>query len=136
MAQQCGNCDELGRGARRTPLNARLVSRDNAVMPLPLIRTDRLLLCPWAREDLEALHALVCEPEVRRFLWDGQVIVRATTETLIDAHLHTQQELNLSNQRSVALMVRLGMQHVSSTATGIKYELERPGAREHASATS
>ena len=183
----------------------RRVSRVNAQMPLPLIRTDRLLLDPWARADLEALHALLCEPEVRRFLWDDRIIARATAEALIDAHLHTQRELHLGywmvrvpsskatavpalagfcgfrpidaepdielvyalsaryrgaglateacravldylwqstsyarvyartdppNQRSVAMMVRLGMQHVSSSATGIRYELRRPAVRD------
>ena len=174
-------------------------------MLLPLIRTDRLVLHPWTREDLDGLHALLCEPEVRRFLWDDRIIARATAEALIDAHLHTQQQLQLGywtvrvpssrassmpalagfcgfrpidagpeielvyalsarywgaglateacrsvldylwqctaytrvyartdppNHRSVAMMVRLGMQQVSSTATGIKYELERPAVRD------
>lgn len=41
------------------------------------INTPRLRLRPCREEDLSALHALWTEPEVRRYLWDGQVIPRA-----------------------------------------------------------
>lgn len=40
------------------------------------IHTPRLRLRPSREEDLSALHALWTEPEVRRYLWDGEVIPR------------------------------------------------------------
>lgn len=40
------------------------------------IDTPRLRLRPCREEDLPALHALWTEPEVRRHLWDGEVISR------------------------------------------------------------
>lgn len=40
------------------------------------IDTPRLRLRPCREEDLPALHALWTEPEVRRYLWDGEVIPR------------------------------------------------------------
>ena len=40
------------------------------------IHTPRLHLRPCREEDLSALHALWTEPEVRRSLWDGEIISR------------------------------------------------------------
>ena len=39
-----------------------------------VIDTPRLRLRPCREEDLPALHAIWTEPEVRRYLWDGEVI--------------------------------------------------------------
>lgn len=56
-------------------------------MPLPVIRTQRLQLRPWAREDVNALHTLWVLPEVRRYLWDDAVIARELIEQIVDSSL-------------------------------------------------
>lgn len=43
-------------------------------MALPIIETARLLLRPYTHEDLEALHRLWTDSEVRRYLWDNVII--------------------------------------------------------------
>jgi len=58
-------------------------------VPLPLLRTPRLLLRPWTRQDVDALHALWVAPEVRRYLWDDLVIARETAQQVVDSHLTT-----------------------------------------------
>jgi Acetyltransferase (GNAT) domain len=45
-------------------------------MSLPLLNTRRLVLEPFAAEDLDALHALWTGPDVRRYLWDGVIVTR------------------------------------------------------------
>ena len=52
-------------------------------MTLSLIETAQLRLRPFRFEDLDALHRLWTEPEVRRYLWDGEVITRDRVESLI-----------------------------------------------------
>ncbi len=52
-------------------------------MTLSLIETAQLRLRPFRLEDLDALHRLWTEPEVRRYLWDGEVITRDRVESLI-----------------------------------------------------
>jgi len=61
-------------------------------MTLPVIRTGRILLRPWTREDVDALHALWTMPEVRRYLWDDAVISRAVAEEVVESHLATASE--------------------------------------------
>jgi ribosomal-protein-alanine N-acetyltransferase len=56
-------------------------------MPLPVIRTQRLLLRPWTLDDVDGLHALWTTPEVRRYLWDDVVITREVAQQLVDSHL-------------------------------------------------
>ena len=58
-------------------------------MPLPILRTEHMLLRPWRREDVDALHALWTTAEVRRYLWDDDVITRATAEQVVESHLVT-----------------------------------------------
>jgi [ribosomal protein S5]-alanine N-acetyltransferase len=60
-------------------------------MRLPEIRTRRLALRPWAREDVDALHALWTMPDMRRYLWDDVVITRDTAEQIVDSHLATAE---------------------------------------------
>jgi [ribosomal protein S5]-alanine N-acetyltransferase len=64
-------------------------------MPLPSIRTDRLLLRPLQRDDVDALHQVWTAPEVRRYLWDDVVIPRETAQQVIESHLATVDRLNL-----------------------------------------
>src|SRR5262249_2080672 len=40
------------------------------------LETPRLRLHPFARRDVDALHAQWLDPDVRRHLWDGRVIAR------------------------------------------------------------
>jgi RimJ/RimL family protein N-acetyltransferase len=54
------------------------VPLDVVAMRLPedacTLRTPRLLLRPCAESDRDALHALWTDPDVRRYLWDDEVI--------------------------------------------------------------
>jgi [ribosomal protein S5]-alanine N-acetyltransferase len=52
-------------------------------MTLAVIETDRLRLRPFTLEDVEALHNLWTEPEVREYLWDNEVIARERVQSLI-----------------------------------------------------
>jgi ribosomal-protein-alanine N-acetyltransferase len=58
-------------------------------MPLPLIRSERLLLRPWAEDDIDALHQLWLDPEVRRFLWDDIAITRERAAEAVHAHFES-----------------------------------------------
>jgi len=61
-------------------------------MRLPEIRTERFVLRPWTRDDVDALHALWTTPELRRYLWDDLVIARETAEQIVDSHLATAEQ--------------------------------------------
>ena len=56
-------------------------------MPLPVLRTPRLVLVPFAPEDLDALHALWTDEHVRRYLWDDIVISRERAAETLDGAL-------------------------------------------------
>jgi ribosomal-protein-alanine N-acetyltransferase len=56
-------------------------------MTLPSIRTPRILLRPWVREDIDALHALWMAPEVRRYLWDDVVISTDMAAQVVESQL-------------------------------------------------
>jgi RimJ/RimL family protein N-acetyltransferase len=49
------------------------------------ILTARLALEPWRPEDLDALHALWIDADVRRYLWDGEVMSRERAEATVRA---------------------------------------------------
>jgi len=55
-------------------------------MTLPSIRTERLRLRPWGLEDVDVLHRLWIDPEVRRYLWDDVVISRDRAAEAVAAH--------------------------------------------------
>jgi [ribosomal protein S5]-alanine N-acetyltransferase len=48
------------------------------------IETARLRLRPFTLHDVDALHRLWTEPEVRQYLWDGVVITRERVESIIN----------------------------------------------------
>jgi ribosomal-protein-alanine N-acetyltransferase len=52
-------------------------------MPLPTFQTPRLTLRPWTLGDIDELHALWTRPEVRRYLWDDEVISRERAEQTV-----------------------------------------------------
>jgi len=52
-------------------------------MPVPILESRRLSLLPFALTDLDYLHALWIEPEVRRYLWDDELIPRELAEEVI-----------------------------------------------------
>lgn len=58
-------------------------------MPLPPLRSPRWYLQPFAAADLDALHALWTDPEVRRYLWDDLVISRERAAETLEAALAT-----------------------------------------------
>jgi ribosomal-protein-alanine N-acetyltransferase len=45
-------------------------------MALPILTTSRLTLRPYTEDDIDALHAIWIDPDVRRYLWDDVVISR------------------------------------------------------------
>jgi ribosomal-protein-alanine N-acetyltransferase len=58
-------------------------------MSVAIVRTERILLQPWTREDVDALHALWTAPKVRRYLWDDVTIAREVAEQVVESHLLT-----------------------------------------------
>ena len=50
-----------------------------------VVETERLLLVPFKQGDVDALHALWTDPDVRRYLWDDVVIPRTTAEEIVTA---------------------------------------------------
>jgi RimJ/RimL family protein N-acetyltransferase len=62
-----------------------------------VLTTDRLHLHPLAVANAAALHALWTDVNVRRFLWDGQIIPREQTSDIIDtsAQLYRERGLGL-----------------------------------------
>lgn len=52
-------------------------------MTFPVIHTARLRIRPFAIADIDDLHRLWTEPEVRHYLWDGDVIPRERVESLV-----------------------------------------------------
>lgn len=49
------------------------------------LETPRARLVPLGVADVEAVHALWTEPDVRRFLWDGEIITRARALEVLEA---------------------------------------------------
>lgn len=56
-------------------------------MKTPRIETARLRLRPLTLDDLDDLHRLWTEPGVRQYLWDGEVIPRERTKSIIETSL-------------------------------------------------
>jgi [ribosomal protein S5]-alanine N-acetyltransferase len=53
---------------------------------LPILRTPRLTLLPYTENDIDALHTIWTDPEVRRYLWDDIVIPRErAAEVVLDS---------------------------------------------------
>lgn len=65
----------MSSAARRSPSTA----ADRRIV------ATRLTLRPWEVGDLDALHGLWTDADVRRFLWDGEVISREKAEEVVRA---------------------------------------------------
>jgi RimJ/RimL family protein N-acetyltransferase len=53
----------------------------------PLIATARLMMRPFATNDVDALHRLWIDPGVRKFLWDDQIIPRETAVAVVESNI-------------------------------------------------
>ena len=60
-------------------------------MLFPQITTTRLYFQPFTMGDIDALHQLWTDPDVRRYLWDDEVITRETAEEAVRASLASFQ---------------------------------------------
>ena len=47
------------------------------------MESDRLVLKPFEESDLDALHALWTDPDVRRYLWDNRELTREETAEIL-----------------------------------------------------
>ncbi len=53
------------------------------------IETARLRLRPFAAQDLDTIHGIWVEPEVRRYLWDGERISKEKAETALASSIES-----------------------------------------------
>lgn len=60
-----------------------------------MLQTERLMLRPFRVADLVRLHALWIDPDVRRYLWDDEVISVDRAEQAIQASLDATQALGM-----------------------------------------
>jgi ribosomal-protein-alanine N-acetyltransferase len=51
----------------------------------PLITTARLAMRPFSMDDVDELHRLWIDPDVRKFLWDDQVIPLETAVAVVES---------------------------------------------------
>lgn len=61
-------------------------------MPFPQFTTARLHLQPFRLDDVDALHQIWTAPDVRRYLWDDEIITRETAEEVVRSSLTSFQE--------------------------------------------
>jgi ribosomal-protein-alanine N-acetyltransferase len=53
------------------------------------IETTRLMMRPFAMDDVDELHRLWIDPSVRKFLWDDQVIPRETAVAVVESGIES-----------------------------------------------
>ena len=61
-------------------------------MSFPQIITARLRFQPFTLDDIDALHHIWTDPDVRRYLWDDTIISREMAEEVVRASLVSFQE--------------------------------------------
>ncbi|MGE0682995.1 MAG: GNAT family N-acetyltransferase [Candidatus Binatia bacterium] len=61
-------------------------------MSFPRLITARLRFQPFTLDDVDALHHLWTDPDVRRYLWDDKIISHETAEEVVRASLFSFQE--------------------------------------------
>ena len=49
----------------------------------PLLETERLVLRPLSADEVDSLHRISNEPNVRLYLWDNEQVSQATLKDLI-----------------------------------------------------
>jgi len=54
-----------------------------------VLNTGRMRLRPISSDDVDALHALWNDPDVRRYLWDDRIIPRETVQEIVAQSLAT-----------------------------------------------
>ena len=64
-------------------------------MGLPAIETTRLTLRPWSLDDIDAMHRVWTDPQVRRFLWDDEVISRQRAATTVESAVATASQTGI-----------------------------------------
>lgn len=76
-----------------------------------MLNTSRVRLRPISSDDVDALHALWTDPDVRRYLWDDRIIPRETVEDIVAQSLATFESdgfgffaLELQDQRESGLI--------------------------------
>jgi len=76
-----------------------------------VLNTGRMRLRPISSDDVDALHALWTDPDVRRYLWDDRIIPRETVEDIVAQSLATFETdgfgffaLELQDQRESGLI--------------------------------
>jgi ribosomal-protein-alanine N-acetyltransferase len=67
------------------------------VRRLPEIETARLRLRPYRERDVDALHALWTDPDVRRYLWDDKRIDREAAADLVRRMLELESTRGLGH---------------------------------------
>ena len=53
------------------------------------IETERLRMRPWSMDDLDDLHRLWIDPDVRKYLWDDTVISREQAAAVIESSIES-----------------------------------------------
>jgi len=53
------------------------------MQPVARIDTARLWMRPWTDGDVDALHQLWLDPDVRKYLWDDRVVTRQEAEHMV-----------------------------------------------------
>src|SRR3712207_4420090 len=61
-------------------------------MPLPVLQTPRLVLTPWQLDDIDRLHVLWIDANVRRYLWDDVLISRDRAAEMVQRGLDAESE--------------------------------------------
>jgi len=56
-------------------------------MTFPAITTERLILRPWTADDIDTLHQVWTDPDVRRYLWDDKIIDRALVAEVVESSI-------------------------------------------------
>jgi [ribosomal protein S5]-alanine N-acetyltransferase len=64
-------------------------------MTLPILHTSRLTLRPYSPSDVDALHSLWIESDVRRYLWNDVVIPREQAEEVVSGAVRLADEEGL-----------------------------------------
>lgn len=88
---------------------------------LHLFETSRLRLHPFRHEDVESLHALWCDPLVRKFLWDDIVIPFEAAREVVAASLASFEQhgfgfWNVALKKTVQALGFCGLRFIEETS--------------------